>query len=99
MKKTKGRNKEIFRDYILDKYKDELSSISDILGDGHSDMSILFYIVNKRYLHWLDNNPDIAVCERELKKRRKLYEIIKRIGPYMLKCTQVFENRAEYIGD
>ena len=68
-------------------------NISDLYGDGYNDMSLMFYMLNKRYLHWLSNNPDIAIREKEVLFRRKFYEILKVLGPSMLGCTQQIENR------
>lgn len=56
-------------------------------------MSNLFYLWNRRYLHWLDNNPEKAVYEKEIRFRQKVYPLLQKFGPIILKCTQVFENR------
>lgn len=81
---------------VMHQYGDSLISIDDLYGDGYSELSNLFYIVNKRYLHWLDNDPDIAVSEKEILFRRKFYRVLQRIGPGAMKCTQVFESKKAY---
>ena len=84
--------KEKFNKCVMDKYGTELNDFSDLLGDGYDEMSGLFYAHNKNYLHWLDSDPGEAVCEKEIKSRRKFYNILKKIGPGALKCKQVLEN-------
>ncbi len=78
---------------VMDNYADALLSIDDLVGDGYSGLSPLFYVYNKRYLHWLDNDPDIAVSEKEILFRRKFYRVLQKIGPGAMKCTQVYESR------
>lgn len=85
--------KEKYNQKVYEQYKDCLNDISDLFGDGYDGMSNLFYLRNKRYLHWLDNDPEVAVSEKEILFRRKFYKVLQKIGPSMLKCTQVFENR------
>ena len=85
--------KEKYNQKVYEQYKDCLNDISDLFGDGYDGMSNLFYLCNKRYLHWLDNDPEIAVSEKEILFRRKFYKVLQKIGPSVLKCTQVFENR------
>lgn len=80
---------------IMNLYGDCLTSIEDLFGDGYSSLSGLFYIFNKRYLHWLDNDPEKAVSEKEVLFRRKFYRVLQKIGPGAMKCTQVFENRKQ----
>ena len=85
--------KEKYNQKVYEQYMDCLNDISDLFGDGYDGMSNLFYLCNKRYLHWLDNDPEIAVSEKEILFRRKFYKVLQKIGPSVLKCTQVFENR------
>ncbi|MBQ7598513.1 MAG: 1-acyl-sn-glycerol-3-phosphate acyltransferase [Clostridia bacterium] len=87
--------KEKLNRKIFEQYKDSLSSFHDLVGDDCSGMSNLFYLINKRFLHWLDNDPEIAVSEKEILFRRKFYRILQKIGPGILKCTQVYENRED----
>lgn len=86
-------DREAYKTEILERYKDSINGMEDLLGDGYDDMSNLFYFVNRRFLHWMSNDPDEAVLEKEVKFRRKFYKILKAIGPSMLGCTQVIENR------
>ena len=86
-------NHKLFDQRVFEKYKPALASFSDLLGDGHESMSPLFYLLNKRFLHWLDNNPDVAVDEKEIRFRKKFYKVLQAIGPGVLKCTQVYEDR------
>ena len=91
-------NKEKYKNEVLVKYGNVINSIDDLLGDNYSDLSLLFYLINRHYLHWLDSNPDIAVQESEIKLRRKIYKLLKKVGPKLLGCTQVIENR-KYINN
>lgn len=86
-------NHKRFDQRVFEKYKPALASFSDLLGDGHESMSPLFYLLNKRFLHWLDNSPDVAVDEKEIRFRKKFYKVLQAIGPGVLKCTQVYEDR------
>ncbi len=85
--------KEKYYRKVYEQHKDCLNDISDLFGDGYDGMSNLFYLCNKRYLHWLDNDPEVAVSEKEILFRRKFYKVLQKIGPSALKCTQVFEDR------
>ena len=86
-------NREKFKEEIEKKYCKELTSIKDLYGDGYDDMSNMFYYINKIYLDWLSNNPDISIKEKEILFRRKFYEFLKKVGPGMLGCTLQIENR------
>jgi hypothetical protein len=86
-------NKEKFKKEIINKYNNELTDISDLYGDGYNDMSLMFYLVNKRYLNWLSNDPNVSISEKDILFRRKFYELLKIVGPSMLGCTQQIENR------
>ena len=85
--------KEKYNRKVYEQYSDCLNDISDLFGDGYDGMSNLFYLWNRRYLHWLDNDPEAAVSEKEIRFRRRFYKVLQKIGPSALKCTQVFENR------
>lgn len=86
-------NKEKLKKEIMDKYNKELTDISDLYGDGYNDMSLMFYLINKRYLNWLSNDPDVSINEKDILFRRKFYELLKIVGPSMLGCSQQIENR------
>ena len=88
-------NKEEYKKKICEEYKDELTGIKDLYGDGYDDMSLLFYLINKSYLYLLDNNPDISIRESDILFRRKFYNILKLVGPGMLGCTQKIEKRSD----
>ena len=85
--------KEEYNKKVYEQYSDCLNDISDLFGDGHDGMSNLFYLWNRRYLHWLDNDPENSISVKEIRFRRKFYKVLQKIGPGALKCTQVFENR------
>ena len=85
--------KERYNRRVFEQYRDSLDSISDLFGDGYTGMSPLFYLLNKRYLHWLDNDPAVAVLEKEIRFRKTFYKVLQAVGPGALKCTQVTENR------
>ena len=90
------KNKEKYIKSIMEKYPDELTSIKDLLGDNEEDFSKLFYLINKKYLYMLDNDPEISIREKDIKFRRKFHKILKAIGPSMLGCTQVLEDREKF---
>ena len=87
------KQKQKYNEKVFRKYQDALCDFSDLIGDDCNGMSNMFYLLNKRYLHWLDNDPEKAVYEKEIKFRRKFYKLLKLVGPSMLECTQVYENR------
>lgn len=87
------KKKQEYDKKVFERYKDVLTSYTDLVGEDYDGMSNMFYLLNKRYLHWLDNDPNIAIKENEIKFRRWFYKILKIVGPSMLKCTQVIENR------
>ena len=93
MTKTIQRRKDRIDKWISEQYADCLTSFDDLVGDGYTGMSNIFYLWNRRHLHWLDNNPDVAVSEQEIRFRRKFFRVLQKVGPSALKCTQVFENR------
>lgn len=86
-------SKEHFFQQVCLKYQSALDSPADLIGDEYAGMSPLFYLLNRRYLHWLDNNPAVAVREKEIRFRKRFYPVLQAVGPGALKCTQVFENR------
>lgn len=88
-----GKQKQKYDQKVFHQYKDALCDFDDLIGDNYTSMSNMFYLLNKRYLHWLDNDSEKAVYEKEIKFRRKFYKLLKLVGPGMLKCTQVYENR------
>ena len=85
--------KKNFNKKVMTTYRDALTDFKDLIGDGYNGMSPMFYLLNKRYLHWLDNDPEVAVSEKEIRFRRKFYKLLKLVGPGMLECTQKYENR------
>ena len=89
-------NKEKYNEKVLQKYSNELTGIEDLLGD-QTEMSKLFYLVCRHYLYMLDNKPEISIREKDIKFRQVFYKILKLIGPSMLACKQVIEDRNVYI--
>ena len=85
--------KKQFDEKVYRQYNTSLNAFSDLLGDGYDSLSPLFYLLNKRYLHWLDNDPTVAVSEKEIRFRKRFYPVLQKIGPGVLACTQVIENR------
>lgn len=90
------KSKDEYKNKILSQYSSELSSIDELLGDNETDMSSLFYLINRHFLYMLSNDPDISIREKDIKFRKKFYKILKTVGPSMLGCTQVIENREEF---
>ena len=78
---------------IIEKYNDCLLSKQDLIGDNNQDMSKLFYLINKRFLYLLDNNPNIAITEKDIEIRKKINKILQKYGHLALKCEQKIENR------
>ena len=91
-------NKKKYKEELLKRYADSINSMNDLYGDGYDDMSKLFYLVNRHFLHWMSNDPDSVVNEKEIEFRKKIYKILQKKGPDILGCTQVFENR-KYINN
>lgn len=91
-------NKKQYKDEIGKRYEGIIDGFNDLLGDGYNDASMLFYLINRKLLPWLDNDPEISIKEKDIQFREKFYKILKKIGPKMLGCTQVIENR-KYIND
>ena len=89
------RLKEKYNTAVNEKYRDSLTSFDDLIGDDYEGMSGLFYLYNRRYLHWLSNDPDEAIKQGEVRFRRLFYKLLQKIGPGMLKCAQVIENRRQ----
>ena len=75
-----NKAEEKYNQKVYEQYKDCLNDISDLFVDGYDGMSNLFYLCNKRYLHWLDNDPEIAVSEKEILFRRKFYKVLQKIS-------------------
>ena len=92
------RDKKAYKDEVCKRYDGIIDSFDDLLGDGYEDASALFYLINRKFLFWLDNNPDISIREKDIIFRKKFYKVLKTIGPKMLGCTQVIENR-KYINN
>ena len=67
--------KEKYNKKVYEQYSDCLNDISDLFGDGYDGLSNLFYLWNRRYLHWLDNDPEKAVSVKEIRFRRKFYKV------------------------
>ena len=88
--------KERINKEVLEKYRDELTSFNDLLGDNKTEMSNLFYLVNRHFLYMLDNDPEIAIREKDIKFRRKFYKVLKMLGSSMLGCSHKIEDRSEF---
>ena len=89
-------SKERFNKEVFEKYSDELTSFNDLLGDNEEKMSSLFYLINKRFLYMLDNDPDVSIRKEDIEFRRKFYKILKLLGSSLLGCSHVIENRDEF---
>ena len=85
--------REKYNQKVFSRYRSSLNAFDDLVGDGNDNMSLLFYALNNRFLHWLDNDPNIAVSEKEIQFRKRFYKMLQAIGPGVLKCSQVYENR------
>ena len=92
------KDKNSYKEEICKRYEGIIEKFDDLLGDGYDDASTLFYLVNRKFLFWLDNNPEISIREKDIVFRKNFYKILKIIGPKMLGCSQVIENR-KYINN
>lgn len=52
-----------------------------------------FYLLADRLSYLLNLDEETAISSKGIKRRRKLFPIIKRLGPIFLNNRQVFENR------
>lgn len=92
-------NKNKYLQEVLEKYCDELTDIKDLLGDGNETMSLLFYLFCRKNLYMLSNNPEVSIREKDIKFRRKFYELLKKVGPSMLACSLSIEDRNDFLKD
>lgn len=79
--------REPYNQKVFSKYSSALNTFDDLVGDGYDGMSSLFYCLNRRFLHWLDNAPDVAVSAKEIRFRKRFYKVLHTIGPNVLKCS------------
>lgn len=102
MEKNEGMIKNLLIDRekiqreILEKYKEELTSFSDLIGDNEKDMSMLFYLINRKFLYMLDNDPNISIKMKDINFRKKFYKLLKLLGNSLLGCSQKIESRDEF---
>ena len=89
MKLTK--NDEIDTEYLIK--EGLIASEKDLIGDNKPASSMFLYMV-KKYGYLL--NGDL-LSEKEIRMRRIINVIIKKIGPAFLQNKQVFENRKTLI--
>ena len=89
MKLTK--NDEIDTEYLIK--EGLIASEKDLIGDNKPASSMFLYMV-KKYGYLL--NGDL-LSEKEIRMRRIINIIIKKIGPAFLQNKQVFENRKTLI--
>lgn len=82
--------------FLLDENEEEILSLKDLMGSKQEKLTNFFYFINRRFLYLLSNDPEIAVREKDIKFKKKLYKLIKLMGPSLLSCTQKIENR-EYL--
>ena len=76
---------------IVSKYQDCLEENQDLYAN--QDPSFLFYIMANSFSYLMDNNPEVAVKEWEVKIRKPLHIFTKILGPFFLSGKQVFEDR------
>lgn len=92
------KDKNLYKEEIFNRYSDVLNGFEDLIGDSHDDVSTLFYLVNRHFLYLLDSDSSISVREKDILFRRYFYNLLKVVGPKMLGCKQVIENR-NYLND
>ena len=83
---------------VMVSYADALSSFDDLIGTGHEKMSAMFYLLNRYQLYCLSNDASVAVTEKFIARRRRIFQLIRLLGANMLACSQVIEDR-DYIND
>lgn len=76
---------------ILQKYDGVITGPNDLTGG--EDPSKLFYFLANHLSYLLDINPENAISEKGVERRRKLNFIIKNFGDRFLLTPQIFENR------
>lgn len=86
--------KKRYKEIIANRYQDSLTGFDDLLSAGCADTTALYYLLNRHWLYLLSNNPEIAVDEGDLRRRKKLYSLVKKLGKGMIACTQVMEDCA-----
>ena len=78
-------------DAILKKYDGMITGLNDLTaGDPPS---ALFYILADKLSYLMDADENVAINPKGVKRRRKIFPIVKALGPLFLKNPQIFENR------
>ena len=85
--------KEKVNNEIVKNYSDCLDSFKDLVGDGYEEPSKLFYLLNRKLLYLLDNDPEISVRKKDINFTKKFHLLLKKFGHLALMCTQQIENR------
>ena len=85
--------KEKINDEIVKNYSNCLYSFKDLVGDNFKEPSTLFYLLNRKLLYLLDNDPEISVRKKDIEFTRKFHSVLKKFGHLALTCSQQIENR------
>lgn len=83
--------KERQLDKILEKYGDNISNINDLTAG--EDPSLLFYILVNKFGYLLEPESLKGQSVDAIKVRRKIHNIIEKVGPIFLSNPQIIENR------
>ena len=78
-------------DSILQKYDGVITGLEDLTGGNPP--SALFYILANHLRYVLDNDPEIAISEKGMARRKKINHLFKKFGSHFLENPQIFENR------
>ena len=89
-------NREKYKSDIIERYRDSLTSFNDLVGENDTEMSGMFYLVQRHSLYLLKNDKDISCGKVYLFIRKILYRLILLLGDKLLGCTQVFENKEDF---
>lgn len=74
---------------LLKRYDGVITGLQDLIGDDSP--SVLFYILARHMSYLL--NPQEIITDRNIQWRRKIYPLVKKIGPHFLANPQMIENR------
>lgn len=87
---TQGKNQNKL-DKIVLQYNGLITGLQDLTAN--EEPSKLFYFLARYMRYLLDTEPDIAISEKGIKRREKIYFLLKKYGGNLLGNPQVFENR------
>lgn len=76
---------------IIREYGETITGLHDLIAN--EPPSRLFYVLTDKLSYLLDNNSEIAILDKDIRRCRKFHPIFKMFGPFFLSNPQTFENR------